>query len=76
MHSLQKKLKTFRFLQKAIKPDTDYIYFRNLMKCQSGVGKKVSRKRQLIKVGGCESFGQIVHEIMHKLGKLNPINRT
>ena len=76
IHNLQKNLKTFRFLEKDITPDTDYVYFQNSIWCRSKVGKKVSRKKQPIRVGACKSFGQIAHEIMHKLGKLNPINRT
>ena len=39
--------------------------------CMSPVGKRLGRQKQILRVGGCDSFGNIIHEIMHSLGKSN-----
>ena len=52
-------------------PNTDYLFFMASSFCKSPVGKRLGRKKQSLRVGGCDSFGKIIHEIMHSLGKSN-----
>ena len=61
----------FRFSDVSGNPRSDYLFFKASTSCKSPVGKRVGRKEQSFRVGGCNSFGQVVHEIMHSLGKSN-----
>ena len=49
-------------------PSGDYLFFKASTSCKSRVGKKVGTNEQSFRVGGCESFGQVLHEILHMLG--------
>lgn len=62
-------MKYFRFFEEQSVPKFDYIFFKNSIGlCRTKVGKVHYKNKQIIRVGGCESFGKIVHEVMHKLG--------
>ena len=40
--------------------------------CSSGVGKtphKKDKSKHVIRVGGCKSFGEVAHELMHSIGE-------
>ena len=79
-HSLcipqRKSIKMFfyRFEEQFSTPNGVYIFFKDSTKCSSAVGKKRGRGngngyKHIIRAGGCESFGNVVHELMHSLGE-------
>ena len=45
----------------------DYIHFKSGTSCRSRLGR--NGKRQPIIVGGCDTAGNIIHELYHTLGK-------
>ena len=70
------KYSYFRFKEESGTPSHFHLYFKDSPRCSSGVGKKPDKKypnRHLVKVGRCESFGSIVHELMHSIGEFNDV---
>ena len=51
--------------------EIDYIDFVPSLGCKSHLGRK--KGRQPVKVGGCESPGNIIHELFHTVGKVATI---
>ena len=63
----------FRFEEQSRAPNGLYIFFKPSTICRSGVGKRPSKRdenKHEIRVGGCESSGHVVHELMHSIGEL------
>ena len=59
----------FRLTETPNIPNEDYIFFKASGVCRSPVGKKPNKKEHSFRAGGCQSFGQVVHELMHMIGK-------
>ena len=63
----------FRFEEQSRTPNGLYIFFHDSANsCHSGVGKtplKKDKTKHVIRVGGCKSFGEVAHELMHSLGE-------
>ena len=60
----------FRFREASTIPSGDYVFFMaSTSTCSSPVGKKANTRKHSFRVGACQSFGNVVHELMHMLGK-------
>ena len=55
----------FRFEERT--SQRDHIHFISGTSCRSQLGRK--GKRQPVRIGGCDSAGNIIHELYHTIGK-------
>ena len=61
--SLKKEF--FRFVERT--SQKDYIHFISGTSCKSPLGRK--GKRQPVRIGGCDTAGNVIHELFHTVGK-------